>query len=129
MNSMGKCFLVLLLTTIGPSSCVPTEDCDCAVSGFAVFADQTEVRSVTASGVACNGAKIECYGSDRTNRPGCSAYFILPNREGQCTIDVVLESGEARTRTVDFTYSPGCCQGYYVEDGPNDLNVDDPETL
>ena len=118
---------LLLTITLALPSCAGEEDCDCAASGFAVFADEGQVASVVATGDSCSDARIECNGADRTYRSGCTTYYVHPNQSGPCTIDVVLLDGETISRSVEFSYSDGCCSGYYVDNGSHELVVSAPE--
>ena len=123
--SAVQCVLLGIILTL--ASCLGEEDCDCAVAGFVVLADEGQVESVTATGDSCEDALLECNGADRTYRSGCGVYYVHPNRAGPCTIEVVLMEGEPISRSVEFSYTDGCCSGYYVAEGPPDVDVSDPE--
>jgi len=107
----------MIASLIALASCTKHDDCSCFNAGVVVSAPKGEVTAITSSGVACDGAKINCTDEARGEfHEGCEQYSVMPNGAGECQLHIETKTAGSfdERRDVEDRRNEPCCGGFYV---------------
>ena len=113
---------VMLVGLLTLSACgSEEEDCNCKPKGLKVTVPKGQVKAVYAGELACQGASIECETPGVQMGLQCDTYRVLPTGSGLCNVIVEFSDSMMKSKPVAFSYSTGCCTGFFAEEEHWDL--------
>jgi hypothetical protein len=104
---------------LAATSCHDSSDCSCADYPLSIDANPLSAQSMTLSGSACTDGTIYSYtasGNQSGFVANASNYTVYPESDGDCTVTVLLSTGETvQSTTTIYRVKSGCCPGLYPE--------------